>query len=69
MFDQRRVSVDLSTLRFPLSALIKEVENEIKMRRSVYANRVGHQRMTQSEADRKIAKMEDVRALLMRMAE
>lgn len=52
--------------RFTSRQLIEEAKREAKMRRGVYAKQVLAGRMTQGEADRRIAMMEAIADRLLR---
>ena len=47
-------------MAFTLTELRECAEREVKLRRRVYANRVDTGRMTQREADRQIAMMDEI---------
>ena len=52
----------------PYEVQLREVRREIAMRRRVYAGQVENRRMTQAEADHKIAVMEAVAETLVPLA-
>lgn len=53
--------------RFTAAELLEEARRETRMRRRVYAERVGAGKMTQRDAERKVALMEEIEAVLERL--
>lgn len=61
------LEINLKGIDFSPVILLDEIDAELKMRHRVYSRQVINKRMSSSQMDRKIAKMEAVRELVRRI--